>query len=764
MKFVIISSFFILTTISNLICFSQNTVVNIDSFPELEKAEALLNLAKSNYTSNYDLADDYSTKALLIAEKLGQKKELGIANKYLGITDYFRRNYVDALYHYNKSMVLFDEMGETKELANVINNIALIHSESGDYDLAIEYHKKSLKIREEQSDAEGIIGSLINIGNLYQNQDDYAKSLEYYQKALEISKLVFPEKSFINLIGSLAKSHAKLGNTQKALQYFMDAIDESKNDNNTRSIIANQINLGNFYFDLGSTEKAISYFTEALILASDNNMNYLKGVAYLNIGNTYYQDNNYSKASELYNSSLIVYRKTNDVEGQIRGLINIALCLENLGSQDSAGRCFLEARNLSEQFEKPGLLAMTANYLGKHHLNSNNQKEAILWLNKAFELADKNDINRELYMSNYNLGNYWYKLSDYTRSLNSYEAAFENASNMESVVFQKDAMEGIWKSFEGLQNYRSAHEALKEYGLLKDSIFNTQKQKQIIAIEGKLNLVLKENQIISQNKIINQQEKILKQEKWNKVYIISVAVLLIVLLIIIINRAKIRRQKEKAELIQQNLTVEHDLLQLQMNPHFIFNALNSIQSFISENNSFEAELFLSKFAHLMRYYLDSSSASWVNFTDELKATELNLEIEKLRLNNKFQFNVIVDENIETEEIQLPPMILQPFIENAVKHGLRPKKTNGQLEIRFTLEKDNMYCYIQDDGIGREAAGKTKKVSSGHKSKGIELTRKRLMALFPKKSTNEFFVINDLQDENGLSTGTRVELIIPIRYF
>ncbi len=120
------------------------------------------------------------------------------------------------------------------------------------------------------------------------------------------------------------------------------------------------------------------------------------------------------------------------------------------------------------------------------------------------------------------------------------------------------------------------------------------------------------------------------------------------------------------------MEVEHELFQLQMNPHFIFNALNSIQSFISENNTFEAEIFLSKFAMLMRYYLDRTSQKLVEFTEELNAIELNLELEKLRLNNKFSYEIIIDDNLETDEISVPPLLLQPFIETAIKHGIRPK--------------------------------------------------------------------------------------------
>jgi len=743
--------------------YAGDTELNIDSIPEPEKASALLNLAKSNYTSNYNLADEYSLMAILIAKKLNQKKELGIANKYLGITDYFRRDFDGALQHYEKAKSILEDADESKELANVINNIAIIYSESGDYTTSIEYYEKSLKIREELNDGRGILGSLANIGNLYSYQNDFHKALEYYNKSLEISRVIFPDEHFTDLLGNIAKAHSKLGNINKAIQFYLQAIEAAKEDNNIRSVIINEVNLGNLYFDHASTDKAISYLMEALQQARENNMEYLEGVAQLNIGNAYYQSEQYKKAIDFYKYSLIISKKTKDTESEIKGLINVALCNQKIGLQDSAGMGFLLAREKSEEYKSPSFLAMTANYLGKFYLNTNNYNESIQWLQKALDVATENNLNLEIYKANYNFGNYWYDRSNYKKSQKFFETAFNIASDMGWAISKKNASLGLWKSYKKLGDYKKALDILLVYNSIKDSIFDNEKQQQIRLIEGQLQLNLKESQIESQNKIITQQDKILKQEYWNKIFIISFSVLSIILLIIIINRAKIQRQKEKAQLMQANLTVERDLLQLQMNPHFIFNALNSIQSFISENSTFEAELFLSKFARLMRYYLDTSSKKWIDFSDEINAIELNLEIEKLRLNNKFNFKIIIDKSVETEDIQIPPMLLQPFIENAVKHGLRPKKEKGYLEIGFKMRKESIFCYVEDNGIGREASRKAKKVSKSHKSKGIELTKKRLSNLFNKSKKMELILIKDLKDEIGFASGTRIELYIPFNF-
>ncbi|MFK5856343.1 MAG: tetratricopeptide repeat protein, partial [Bacteroidota bacterium] len=625
MKFIISSLIYILVVLFSISTFAQNGVVNIDSIPEMDKASAMLDLAKSNYTSNYALADEYSAKAMLVAEENGQKKELGIANKYLGITNYFRRDFESALLHYKKALTIFEELGDLKEQANVINNIALVYSDMGNLQESVEYHQKSLKIREELNDAKGIIGSLNNIGNLYQKKGEYENSLIYYQKGIEISKLVFPNEPILNLYGNMAKSHAKLGNINQAQELYLNSLESSKESGNIRTLIVEQTNIANLYYELGSAEKAISYLTDALNTTIDNNLEYLEAMVKLNIGNIYFQTEQYEKAAEFYGASLPIYQKTQDYEGEIKALINVALTNDLLGNNDTAQEGFLQARKIAEQLEEPSLLAMTANYLGKHYLTEHKYKSAEKWFNKSINVASINNITRELYMANYSFGLYWFELSDYEKALFYYKNANQIAKQMKSVRFEKDASEGLWKTYEKLQLFNEAFSALKEFNVLKDSIFNDDKQAQIRSIEGKLNLKMKESQIADRDKIIQQQKEILSQSEKNKIYIIVVALLFIGLLIIGFNRQQIKRQKERAELIQQNLTVEHDLLQLQMNPHFIFNALNSIQSFISENNELEAELFLAKFARLMRYYLDSSSQKWVDFTNELQALELNLE-------------------------------------------------------------------------------------------------------------------------------------------
>ncbi len=216
------------------------------------------------------------------------------------------------------------------------------------------------------------------------------------------------------------------------------------------------------------------------------------------------------------------------------------------------------------------------------------------------------------------------------------------------------------------------------------------------------------------------------------------------------------------ELTNQQLTA----LRAQMNPHFIFNALNSIQKYIMTGDVDEANSYLSKFSKLQRMILSYCDEDFITLDKEINMLQLYLELEQLRLTDDFTFAIEVDDDIDPEEIQIPPMMLQPFTENAIWHGLVPKKGIKKLSINFFMPKhDVLKCIVEDNGVGRAAAGKNKAEklmdSTLNKSKGLSLVYNRL-AILERKYGTEFSVdIRDKMDTNQNALGTVVELTIPV---
>lgn len=244
--------------------------------------------------------------------------------------------------------------------------------------------------------------------------------------------------------------------------------------------------------------------------------------------------------------------------------------------------------------------------------------------------------------------------------------------------------------------------------------------------------------------------------------------------IFLIRIRSIRKRNEderiKADLALEKSKVEQDLrssqlvsLKAQMNPHFVFNALNSIQEYIMLNEKTLANTYLGKFADLMRMTLDISSRQEVSLEEEIKLLNLYLELEALRFEEKFTYAISIEHNVQQSSIYLPPMLIQPYIENAIKHGLLHIKNNRILQVKFAMKSEGLLlATIEDNGIGRKRSFEMKKFRQPmHKSFATGATQKRLELLNYKRPNEIVVKYTDMTDGNGFASGTRVELSIPV---
>ena len=225
-------------------------------------------------------------------------------------------------------------------------------------------------------------------------------------------------------------------------------------------------------------------------------------------------------------------------------------------------------------------------------------------------------------------------------------------------------------------------------------------------------------------------------------------------------RKKHAVDKKMLQIEKQLFEIQQKALRLQMNPHFIFNSLNSIQSFVLSKDIDLAVNYLGRFSHLMRLILNNSAESIIPLADELKAVKYYLEIEKLRFDDKFSYTIIIDPQIDEEFTGIPPMIIQPYIENAIIHGLVHKESEGHITVEFKKQDNLILCTIQDDGIGRQQAMEIKKQSGlDTRAKGMLITKERLEILNQNLNQKFSVKVTDLTDNEGNSTGTKVELVI-----
>jgi hypothetical protein len=216
-------------------------------------------------------------------------------------------------------------------------------------------------------------------------------------------------------------------------------------------------------------------------------------------------------------------------------------------------------------------------------------------------------------------------------------------------------------------------------------------------------------------------------------------------------------QEQRREIEIMNNALRSQLIKAQLDPHFMYNALNSIQYFIMQNDAPAALGYLSKFSKLMRQVLENSINETVPVADEIKALTYYLDLEKMRFSNSFNYVIDIDGNIDQENAEIPSMLLQPYLENAIVHGMRNKEKDGLIRLIMMLQADAILCVIQDNGMGRVTEHNKNNAHKNHKSRATEASLKRLALL----QNGAGIITIDLKNEDGRPAGTRVEIKIPL---
>jgi LytS/YehU family sensor histidine kinase len=227
------------------------------------------------------------------------------------------------------------------------------------------------------------------------------------------------------------------------------------------------------------------------------------------------------------------------------------------------------------------------------------------------------------------------------------------------------------------------------------------------------------------------------------------------------SRREARFRQKEAELNREISEVEMKALRSQLNPHFIFNCLNSIHQFVHSNDTTSASNYLVKFSRLMRLVLENSTHQEVPLQDDIDALTMYMEMEQLRMNHVFDFNVNISPEINSQYVLVPPLIIQPFVENSIWHGLNGKKANGKIVISISKSGEMLQYVVEDNGQENKVNDLSEKIKLGKKkSLGMSLTRERIEIINKTKGVNASFHSSDLKDGNGNYSGKRVVLCLP----
>jgi tetratricopeptide (TPR) repeat protein len=412
---------------------------------------------------------------------------------------------------------------------------------------------------------------------------------------------------------------------------------------------------------------------------------------------------------------------------------------------------------------------------GETYLLQKNYEKALQNFLRGLEmhrkLNDRNEIKRVLL----DIAKTYFGLNDNTTALQYAREGLDMSLETKSRQFIRDGYQILYSIYDRLHKTDSAYFYSQKYIAIKDSVVSDQTKGRFAAYkyEQQINLINNEKLISEQQLKIQQQ--MLSQSSFQKKILFIGLVCLIIISGIIFRTIILKRKNEKnlRELAENELQIqklesqkklselEMHALRAQMNPHFISNSLSAINLFILENNRLQASEYLAKFARLIRLILQNSQDAFIPLERELEALQLYLELESLRFENRFTYKINTDDLPDTTVITVPPLIIQPYVENAIWHGLMHKKESGHLDIELYTEDEFLFCKITDDGIGRKKAAELKSKSAlSYKSMGMSITADRIAILQQEDHLGTLIVINDLVLADGSAGGTEVIIKIP----
>jgi len=492
--------------------------------------------------------------------------------------------------------------------------------------------------------------------------------------------------------------------------------------------MANSYNImGAMNLRWGYPDEAEMYFKKAInILQSltatdDKNIHIDLADANNNIANIYFIRGEFEKALNHFNHSIYLYRQMKELGKMASIYLNI-------------GNVYLEQDSFNpatEQFRKGLNIATTV---------KDKRLEAYALSNIAAVLSLQNQ---------------------FVESSDLFKQCIHIADSLSLPEIKLDGYLGLYENYLQKKQYEKALQYYRLFSELKDTLYEAEKHREIMRLQTQYESAKKEEQLqLSRLEIEKNKALVITQR-----YIF--ASIFFIGLCIIIFGFLLWKQKTKKQIAEINneLTLFRQLaLANQMNPHFIFNALNSIQGYILSNDKIKSNEYLGSFAELMRKTLHNGSFQYILLAEEIDMLNLYLKLEMLRFDNGFEFSIDVDDKIDSNTLMVPPFIIQPFVENSIWHGLSNLKTPGIIMVSFkNISRNQIICTVQDNGVGREKAGmKTEKSKVSHKSKGTEITNERLRLINLLEDIETGIKYYDLSQDKNLQQGTRVEITIPYK--
>ncbi len=558
-------------------------------------------------------------------------------------------------------------------------------------------------------------------------------------------------------------------------------------------------NMGVVRWYQGNYPEAQRYLEMALEAQTATGRQREMKAAYHNLGLVYDDQGDYPNALRYYLKALELGEAVGDEAGIMEELSAIATVHMSQHQFDTALREQERILKVRERRGEPWALSETYSNIGNIHEELGHKQEAELWYEKALALRLRIDDQQGLAVSYNNLGGLYaaqhqvdkalasfekamainerlgYRKSvcsvllsmsqvqrqkgDRSRALATARRALAVAEEVGALDYQHRALEELSIITAEMGDHRAAYAYRLGYEALNDSMFNAERTRSLVKQQMRYDFDKQQlaDSLAHAHELAHVEEQRtierLQADRSRKRYLILGGIVVVILggsaLYLYIDRRQRQMRFEKDAAL-----LETQALRSQMNPHFIFNALNSINAFIQINDRDQATAYLGKFARLMRLVLENSRKPEVPLKDDLEALELYLNLERARSQEKFEYSVVVDPAIDQEDVLVPPLVIQPFIENAIWHGMAGKEGKGHITLAVHRQGEQLIMSIEDDGVGRHTAKPASAVPK-KSSLATAITGARLDLIGKQKGRPAGFHYVDLEQ------GTRVEVSLPL---
>ncbi|ALO13952.1 Sensor histidine kinase YpdA [Salinivirga cyanobacteriivorans] len=617
------------------------------------------------------------------------------------------RNYDSTCLYTEKVVNYFTQHKNDKKLGYTYKLMGYAHNYIESYEKALQYFDSALVYLHPKEQRLSILQVHTNQGIAYNFVDNPAKAIDAFKKALDIAYALKDTSQIVinNLNTGIMYNVA--GQISEAAEYLIKSIELAKQTQDTTNLIKSYIELGDIYVNQDKTDQAKTYYMQALDMLDTTSFSRTHVSLYDVLGYVNEQQKQFSKAEDWYQKAYNISKQINYKSGMAQLLYRMGILHKVKREWQSAKSDFNSALKIEKQIGSLYDQLVLKNELADIYIQIKSYERAEKSLNEVINQANENDLIRPLKQAHKLMYQYYKQTGAGTRALEHYEA----------------------------------------YRQIDDSIYNVQQIEIVESLREQYETAEKEQTIIKLNTEKTLKEEQIKRQQQLLWSIIASAVFLVIILVLLYLQFKRKTALKRIQIQQQ-------LFRAQLNPHFIFNALNAIKGYITAHKTDEAAEFLTDFSSLMRQTLESSIDEINSLATEIELLTAYLKLQQMRLEHEFKFLIDTASEIKTENTKFPAMLLQPFVENAVEHGI--KNGGSKIEINFTEINNRLAITISDDGPGIENTKNTS--TKKHHSRGMEIIKKR-MQLLNKMAGWEIYYATEPLNNNQTGTVVKIDLAL-----